>query len=66
MPVGRKIGFTNRTIWAEYNVYGPICGYVYNRTKIVFKHGRCGLTMLDSLAADWAGCARFLAFSGRR
>ena len=26
MPVGRKIGFTNRTIWAEYNVYGPIWG----------------------------------------
>ena len=20
IPVGRKIGFTNRTIWAEYNV----------------------------------------------
>jgi 2-oxo-3-hexenedioate decarboxylase len=32
MPVGRKIGFTNRTIWVEYNVYGPIWGYVYNRT----------------------------------
>jgi 2-oxo-3-hexenedioate decarboxylase len=32
LPVGRKIGFTNRTIWAAYNVYGPIWGYVYNRT----------------------------------
>src|SRR5713226_7150011 len=31
-PVGRKIGFTNRTIWAEYNVYAPIWGYVYDRT----------------------------------
>src|ERR1700757_450705 len=31
-PVGRKIGFTNRTIWAEYGVYAPIWGYVYNRT----------------------------------
>jgi 2-oxo-3-hexenedioate decarboxylase len=30
--VGRKIGFTNRTIWAEYNVHRPIWGYVYNRT----------------------------------
>jgi 2-oxo-3-hexenedioate decarboxylase len=29
MPVGRKIGFTNRTAWPEY---GPIWGYVYNRT----------------------------------
>jgi 2-oxo-3-hexenedioate decarboxylase len=32
IPMGRKIGFTNRTIWAEYNVYEPIWGYVYNRT----------------------------------
>src|SRR6516165_3530654 len=32
MPVGRKIGFTNRTIWAEYNVYEPVWGYVYDRT----------------------------------
>src|SRR5271165_1531664 len=29
MPVGRKIGFTNRMAWPEY---GPIWGYVYNRT----------------------------------
>jgi len=32
VPVGRKIGFTNRTLWAEYNVYEPIWGYVYNLT----------------------------------
>jgi 2-oxo-3-hexenedioate decarboxylase len=32
VPVGRKIGFTNRTIWAEYNVYAPMWGYLYNRT----------------------------------
>jgi 2-oxo-3-hexenedioate decarboxylase len=30
--VGRKIGFTNRTIWAEYGVYAPMWGYVYDRT----------------------------------
>ncbi|MEO8305843.1 MAG: hydratase [Betaproteobacteria bacterium] len=30
--VGRKIGFTNRTIWAEYAVWAPIWGYVYDRT----------------------------------
>jgi 2-keto-4-pentenoate hydratase len=29
---GRKIGFTNRTIWAEYGVYAPIWGYVYDTT----------------------------------
>ena len=31
-PIGRKIGFTNRRIWPEYNVYAPIWGYVYDRT----------------------------------
>jgi 2-keto-4-pentenoate hydratase len=28
--VGRKIGFTNRTIWKEYSVQGPIWGYVFD------------------------------------
>jgi len=31
-PIGRKIGFTNRTIWEEYGVYAPMWGYVYDRT----------------------------------
>jgi len=31
-PVGRKIGFTNRTIWAEYDVWAPIWGDMYDRT----------------------------------
>ena len=30
--VGRKIGFTNRTIWPQYNVYAPIWNYIYDRT----------------------------------
>jgi 2-oxo-3-hexenedioate decarboxylase len=30
--LGRKIGFTNRTIWPEYGVYAPIWGYVYETT----------------------------------
>jgi 2-oxo-3-hexenedioate decarboxylase len=33
-PVGRKIGFTNRTIWARYGVYEPIWGIVYDRTLV--------------------------------
>ena len=32
VPVGRKIGFTNRTIWAEYGVFAPIWGHVYADT----------------------------------
>ncbi len=32
VPVGRKIGFTNRTIWDEYNVHAPIWGLVWDST----------------------------------
>lgn len=31
-PIGRKIGFTNRTIWDEYGVFAPMWGYVYDAT----------------------------------
>jgi len=31
-PLGRKIGFTNRTIWDEYGVHAPIWGHVYDTT----------------------------------
>jgi 2-oxo-3-hexenedioate decarboxylase len=31
-PVGRKIGFTNREIWAEYGVSEPIWSHVYDST----------------------------------
>ena len=31
-PVGRKIGFTNRTIWDEYDVHQPIWGDMYDST----------------------------------
>lgn len=30
--LGRKIGFTNRTIWPRYGVYEPMWGTVYDRT----------------------------------
>lgn len=31
-PRGFKVGFTNRTIWARYNVFAPIWGTVWNTT----------------------------------
>ncbi len=34
IPIGRKLGFTNTTIWDEYGVYAPIWGYVYNTTVV--------------------------------
>jgi 2-oxo-3-hexenedioate decarboxylase len=30
--LGRKIGFTNRSIWTQYGVYAPIWGYVTDAT----------------------------------
>ena len=38
-PIGRKIGFTNRTIWPRYGVYEPIWGTVYDRTVILARDG---------------------------
>jgi 2-oxo-3-hexenedioate decarboxylase len=31
-PVGRKIGFTNRSLWASYGVSAPVWGHVYDST----------------------------------
>lgn len=45
---GRKIGFTNRTIWAQYNVYAPIWGYVYDTT--VHELGNTASLRLDAFA----------------
>jgi 2-oxo-3-hexenedioate decarboxylase len=39
-PLGRKIGFTNRTIWPRYGVYEPMWGYVYDRTVLESHAGR--------------------------
>ncbi len=40
--VGYKIGFTNRTIWPRYGVFGPIWGPVWNTTT----------TLLDTAQAE--------------
>jgi len=44
-PVGRKIGFTNRNIWAEYGVSEPIWNYVYDST-IRYAHDDAGVQSL--------------------
>lgn len=38
--VGRKIGFTNRTIWDRYGVHEPIWGTVYDRTAIFARNNQ--------------------------
>ncbi|WP_028028659.1 2-keto-4-pentenoate hydratase [Gemmobacter nectariphilus] len=41
-PIGWKIGFTNRTIWDEYDVHAPIWGVMYDS----------GLTIATGAQAD--------------
>lgn len=47
-PVGRKIGFTNRNIWAEYGATAPIWAHVYDRTLIRASDGRATVSLKDS------------------
>ena len=44
-PIGRKIGFTNRNIWAEYGATAPIWGTVYDRTVIYAGDGQADLSL---------------------
>jgi 2-oxo-3-hexenedioate decarboxylase len=38
-PVGRKIGFTNRTTWPQFGIWEPIWGYVYDSTVSYARDG---------------------------
>ena len=44
-PSGRKIGFTNRTLWKRYGVYEPMWGMVYDRTLIFAKDGHADVPL---------------------
>ena len=44
IPRGYKIGFTNRTIWTRYNVFGPVWGTVWN-TTLTFCSGSQNLSL---------------------
>lgn len=39
-PRGRKIGFTNRTLWPRYGVFEPMWGWVYDETLLYALNGR--------------------------
>jgi 2-keto-4-pentenoate hydratase len=43
--LGRKIGFTNRTIWPRYGVYEPMWGTVYDRTLLYAKDNACRVSL---------------------
>ncbi|MGH8745344.1 MAG: 2-keto-4-pentenoate hydratase [Burkholderiales bacterium] len=44
-PLGRKIGFTNRTIWPRYGVYRPIWGTVYDRSVVFAQRDRAAVPL---------------------
>ena len=46
--VGRKIGFTNRDIWAEYGATAPIWAHVYDRTVVVAERHRAAISLKGS------------------
>lgn len=44
-PLGRKVGFTNRSIWPRYGVHQPIWGFVYDRTLIEAPDNRATVSL---------------------
>jgi 2-oxo-3-hexenedioate decarboxylase len=47
--VGRKIGFTNRNIWAEYGATAPIWAHVYDRTLILASNHVASVSLKGSI-----------------
>lgn len=45
VPVGRKIGFTNSSLWPVYGVHQPIWGTMYDRTVTRVKNGRASASV---------------------
>jgi len=45
VPVGRKIGFTNASIWPVYDVHHPIWGTMYERTVTRGAKGRLSVSV---------------------
>ena len=43
--MGRKIGFTNRTIWPRYGVYQPMWAHVWTRTVHFARDGKAALPL---------------------
>lgn len=46
--VGRKIGFTNRNIWAQYGATAPIWAHVYDRTLVHAAESRAAISLKGS------------------
>jgi 2-oxo-3-hexenedioate decarboxylase len=49
-PVGRKIGFTNRSIWALYGVDAPMWAHVYDDTVSHAKDGKAEVSLAGTVS----------------
>jgi 2-oxo-3-hexenedioate decarboxylase len=49
-PVGRKIGFTNRTIWPRYGVYRPMWAHVWAETVTDAPDGTAAVSLAPAAA----------------
>lgn len=48
--VGRKIGFTNRNIWAEYGATSPIWAHVYDSTLVFAENSEATVSLRGSVS----------------
>jgi 2-oxo-3-hexenedioate decarboxylase len=46
--VGRKIGFTNKNIWAQYGATAPIWAHVYDRSLVFAEDSRAAISLRAS------------------
>jgi 2-keto-4-pentenoate hydratase len=49
-PVGRKIGFTNRTIWALYGVDAPMWAHLYDDTVSYARGGKATVSLAGTVS----------------
>ena len=49
-PVGRKIGFTNRSIWALYGVDAPMWAHVYADTVSYARGGKAAVSLAGTVS----------------
>ena len=49
-PIGRKIGFTNRSIWALYGVDAPMWAHVYDDTVSHAKDGKATVSLAGTVS----------------
>jgi 2-keto-4-pentenoate hydratase len=49
-PVGRKTGFTNRSIWALYGVGAPMWAHVYDDTVSYARDGRAEISLAGTVS----------------